>query len=131
MRTPLKGVGLLAFILVVASAGTALAQEATDTAFRKWCLPCHDAGPDAKIKLGPPLNALDGRHAGTFAGFNYSDAVKNSGITWNEATFKEYIGNPMQKIPGTRMAFAGVRDTKEQDDLWAYLKQFDADGKKK
>jgi cytochrome c len=120
---------ILTGMLVVASAGTALAQE--DTAFRKWCLPCHDAGPDAKIKLGPPLNGLDGRAAGTSNGYNYSDAVKNSGITWNESSFKDYISNPMQRIPGTRMAFAGVRDPKEQDDLWAYLKQFDKDGKKK
>ena len=129
MRTLLKKTCLLASVLVVASASSALAQ--TDAAFKKWCLPCHDAGPDAKIKLGPPLNGLDGRKSGTFEGFNYSDAVKNSGITWNEPVFKEYIGNPMQKIPGTRMAFAGVRDTKEQDELWAYLSQFDKDGKKK
>lgn len=120
---------MLASMLVVASAGTALAQ--TDTVFRKWCLPCHDAGANAKIKLGPPLNGLDGRAAGTAAGFNYSDAVKNSKITWNEASFKEYVGNPMQRIPGTRMAFAGVRDPKEVEELWTYLKQFDADGKKK
>ena len=118
-------------ILVAASTGTALAQAPTDTAFRKWCLPCHDAGPGAKIKLGPPLNGLDGRAVGTFAGFNYSDAVKNSGITWNEASFKEYVSNPMQRIPGTRMAFAGVRDPKEVADLWAYLKQLGADGKPK
>ena len=120
---------MLAGMLVVASAGSVLAQE--DAVFRKWCLPCHDAGPDAKIKLGPPLNGIDGRKAGTFAGYSYSDAVKNSGITWTEATFKDYIGNPMGKIPGTRMAFAGVRDEAERDALWNYLKQFDADGKKK
>ncbi len=120
---------MLASMLVVVSAGSALAQ--TDATFRKWCLPCHDAGADAKIKLGPPLNGLDGRAAGTLAGFNYSDAVKNSGITWNEASFKEYIANPMQRIPGTRMAFAGVRDAKEVEDLWAYLKQYGADGQKK
>jgi cytochrome c len=129
MRTSLKRTCVLASVLVLASASSALAQ--TDTAFKKWCLPCHDAGPDAKIKLGPPLNGLDGRKSGTFEGFNYSDAVKNAGITWNEPSFKEYIGNPMQRIPGTRMAFAGVRDTKEQDELWAYLKQFDLEGKKK
>ena len=118
-------------ILIAASTGTALAQGPTDTAFRKWCLPCHDAGPGAKIKLGPPLNGLDGRAAGTFAGFNYSDAVKNSKITWNEASFKEFVANPMQRIPGTRMAFAGVRDPKDVTDLWAYFKQLDADGKPK
>jgi cytochrome c len=120
---------MLASLLVVASAGSALAQP--DATFRKWCLPCHDAGADAKIKLGPPLNGVDGRAAGTFTGFNYSDAMKNSGITWNEAVFKEFIGAPMQKVPGTRMAFAGVRDAKEVEDLWSFLKGIGPDGQKK
>ena len=119
---------ILASMLVAVSAGTAPAQDAT---FRKWCLPCHDAGPGAKIKLGPPLNGIDGRAAGTFEGFNYSDAMKDSGITWNEAKFKDFISNPMQKLPGTRMAFAGVRDPKEVDDLWAYLGHLGPDGNKK
>jgi len=57
--------------------------------------------------------------------------MKGSGITWDEAVFKEYIGAPMQKVPGTRMAFAGVRDPKEVEDLWTYLKGFGADGQKK
>ncbi|MEA2903956.1 MAG: cytochrome c [Alphaproteobacteria bacterium] len=120
---------ILAGMIVGASVGAALAQE--DAAFRKWCLPCHDAGEGAKIKLGPPLNGLAGRPAGTFAGFNYSDAMKNSGITWNEPTFKDFIRGPMQKVPGTRMAFTGVKDDNEVNQLWDYLKQFDAEGKKK
>jgi cytochrome c len=131
MRTSLMRTWFLASALAAASVGTALAQEPSNGAFSKWCQPCHSAGPGATIKLGPPLNGLDGRQAGTFPGFSYSDSVKNSGITWGEAVFKEYITNPMQKIPGTRMAFAGVRDTKEQDELWSYLKQFDAEGNKK
>jgi len=124
---------VLAATLVIASTGTSLAQDAAagETAFRRWCLPCHDAGEGAKVKLGPPLNGLDGRAAGTIPGYNYSDANKNSGITWNTSSFAEYIKNPMQRIPGTRMAFAGVKDDKEVGDLWAYLKQFDQDGKKK
>jgi cytochrome c len=120
---------MLASLLVVASAGSAMAQN--DAAFKKWCSPCHDAGAEAKIKLGPPLNGIDGRKAGTFDGYNYSDAMKGSNITWNEAVFKEFIGGPMQKVPGTRMAFAGVRDPKEVEDLWTYLKGFGADGQKK
>ena len=119
---------MLASLLVVASAGSAMAQ--TDATFRKWCLPCHDAGADAKIKLGPPLNGIDGRKAGTFDGYNYSDAMKGSGITWNEAVFKEFIGGPMQKVPGTRMAFAGIANTQQRADVIAYLKQFDAKGNK-
>lgn len=124
---------ILAGLMVIASGGLSMAQDAAagEAAFRKWCLPCHDAGDGAKIKLGPPLNGLDGRAGATVAGFNYSDANKNAGITWNEASFKEFINNPTQKIPGTRMAFAGVKDAKEVNDLWAFLKQFDQDGKKK
>src|SRR6266702_3680610 len=122
---------ILSAVLVVASTGATWAQDAAggQAAFQKYCLPCHDAGDGARIKLGPPLNGLDGRPAGSFEGFNYSDANKNSGITWNEASFKEYIANPMQRVPGTRMAFVGLKDTKEVNDLWAYLKGFDKDGK--
>jgi len=115
----------------VASGGIALAQEPTDAAFRKWCLPCHDAGPDAKIKLGPPLNGLDGRAAGTFPGFNYSDANKNSGITWNKEQFLDYIKDPKAKIPGTKMAIAGIKNENEANNLWAYISKFDKDGKTK
>jgi cytochrome c len=124
---------ILAGALMAASTGAAMAQDAAagETSFKKWCLPCHDAGPGAKVKLGPPLNGLDGRPAGTWPGFNYSDAVKNSGITWNAETFKEYITAPAQKIPGTRMAFAGIKNEKEISDLWTYLNQFDKDGNKK
>ena len=125
--------GVWSAMLVVASTGASVAQDvaAGEAAFKKWCLPCHDAGDGARIKLGPPLNGFDGRAAGTMAGYNYSDANKNSGITWNAASFAEYIKAPMQRMPGTRMAFAGVRDEKEVVDLWAYLKQFDENGKKK
>jgi cytochrome c len=124
---------VLASVFVVASTGAGLAQDAAagETSFKKWCLPCHDAGPGAKIKLGPPLNGIDGRAAGSFPGFNYSDATKSSGITWAKDSFHEYIKNPAQKIPGTRMAFAGLKDDTEADNLWAYLSQFDQDGKKK
>jgi cytochrome c len=64
-------------------------------------------------------------------GFNYSDANKNSGITWNEASFEEYIKDPRAKVPGTKMVFAGIKNDKELKDLWGYLKQFGADGHKK
>ena len=92
------------------------------------CLPCHAIGPGAENKVGPELNGLDGRHAGAVASFNYSEANKNSGLVWNEATFKDYIRSPQAKIAGTKMAFAGITNPQEIDDLWAYLKQFDANG---
>src|ERR1700751_1734774 len=93
---------VLAGALIFAQGGAALAQDAAagETSFKKWGMPCHDAGEGAKIKLGPPLNGLDGRAAGSFNGFNYSDANKPSGITWSEAQFKEYITSPATKIPG-------------------------------
>jgi cytochrome c len=124
---------LLAAALVIASTGSSLAQdvEAGQGVFKRMCFPCHDAGPGAKVKLGPPLNGLDGRTAGTIPGFNYSEANKSSGITWSDATFPEYIKNPMQRMPGTRMAFAGIRDDKDIGNLWAYLKQFSDSGDKK
>ena len=94
------------------------------------CLPCHAIGPGAENKVGPELNGLDGRHAGA-TNFNYSEANKNSGIVWNEATFKDYIRSPQAKIPGTKMAFIGISKPQEIEDLWAYLKQFDASGQVK
>jgi cytochrome c len=95
------------------------------------CLPCHSIGPGAKNKVGPQLNGIDGRHTGTAQGYSYSPANKDSGITWNEATFKEYIKDPRAKIPGTKMVFPGIKDEKKVAELWAYLKQFGADGIKK
>src|SRR4029077_18691219 len=91
-------------------AGRAAAQdlEAGETSFKK-CMACHDIGADAQNKVGPVLNGLDGRKSGTFEGYNYSDANKNSGITWNEASFKEYIKDPRAKIPGTKMFFPGIK----------------------
>ena len=78
---------LLAAAFVMASTGAGFAQdvEAGQGVFKRMCFPCHDAGPGAKVKLGPPLNGLDGRAAGTMPGFNYSEANKNSGITWGDA----------------------------------------------
>jgi cytochrome c len=121
----------LAFISLglVLSTGAAFAQDvaAGENSFRK-CAPCHSIGPDAMNKVGPELNGLDGRHSGTVEGFNYSDANKGSGIVWGEAIFKEYVEDPRAKVPGTKMVFAGIKSKKEQNDLWAYVSQFDKDG---
>jgi cytochrome c len=103
---------------------------AGEQSFKK-CLPCHAVGGGAKNKVGPILNGLDGRHSGSVPGYNYSDANKNSGITWNKDVFVEYIKDPRAKIPGTKMIFPGIKNEKEAGDLWAYLAQFGEDGKMK
>jgi len=125
-------VALVAAVGLVVSTGAALAQDvaAGETSFRK-CAPCHSIGPDATNKVGPVLNGLDGRKAGSVEGFNYSDANKGSGITWGEAVFKEYIKDPRAKVPGTKMVFAGIKSEKELGDLWSYVSQFDPDGNTK
>jgi cytochrome c len=127
----MKGFVIVALSMGI-SASSALAQDvaAGETSFRK-CAPCHSIGEDATNKVGPVLNGLDGRKAGAVEGFNYSDANKSSGITWNEETFEEYIKDPRAKVPGTKMVFAGIKNDKELKDLWGYLKQFGADGHKK
>jgi cytochrome c len=123
---------LMAALSIATSSGAVLAQdlEAGEASFRK-CAPCHSIGEDATNKVGPLLNGLDGRKAGVIEGFSYSDANKNSGITWNEETFKEYIRDPRAKVPGTKMIFAGIKSDKEVTDLWGYLKQFAVNGSKK
>ena len=127
----MKGL-VLASVIVIASSASAFAQDLTagENSFKK-CLPCHRVGEGAKNLVGPELNGLEGRKSGSADGYSYTEANKNSGITWDEAVFKEYITNPRAKIPGTKMVFAGIGSENERSNLWAYLKQFDATGKKK
>ena len=116
---------------LVAMTASASAQDAAagEKSFNK-CRACHQVGETAKNVVGPVLNGLFGRKSGTVAGYNYSDANKNSGITWDEAVFADYIRDPKAKIPGTKMTFAGIKNEQEIKDLTAFLKQFGADGKK-
>lgn len=127
----MKQLAVIGFALF-ASSGLALAQDLTAgaTSFKK-CTPCHDVGPTAKNKVGPALNGLEGRKTGSVEGYKYSDANKNSGIVWSEATFLDYIKDPRAKIPNTKMIFAGIKNETEAKNLWGYLKQYDAAGKTK
>jgi cytochrome c len=106
-----------------------LSAQADDVADGKkvfaQCQACHQVGEKAKNAVGPVLNGLFGRPAGTVPGFKYSEANKNSGITWDEDTFKEYIKDPRKKIPGTKMIYAGLKDEEKVGDLIAYLHSFD------
>jgi cytochrome c len=122
---------LAAGLLAISSAAAQAQDIAAGEASFKKCLPCHSIGEAAKNKVGPELNGLDGRHSGTAPSYNYSEANKNSGIVWGKDAFLEYIRDPRAKVPGTKMIFPGIKNEKEAGDLWAYLAQFDADGKKK
>jgi cytochrome c len=93
----------------------------------KKCRACHDVGPGAKNKVGPLLNGIIGRQAGTIEGYNYSDANKAAGakgLVWTEEVMFKYLETPLTFMPGTKMAFAGLKDEQDRKDVIAYLKKF-------
>lgn len=122
---------LLVAIVLLAMNAAAQAQDvaAGEKSFNK-CRSCHQVGETAKNTVGPTLNGLFGRKSGSVAGYSYSDANKNSGLTWDDAVFTDYIKDPKSKIPGTKMSFSGIKNEQEIKDLTAFLKQYAADGKK-
>ena len=122
---------MFAAAALTSATGTARAADAAagEKVFLK-CRACHQIGEGAKDAVGPVLNGIVGRKAGTYPDYSYSDANKNSGITWDEATLKEYLKNPRAKVPGTKMIFAGLSKDEDIDNVIAYLKQFGPDGKK-
>jgi cytochrome c len=114
---------VVAALALFATAGAAAAQdaEAGKAIFQKKCKACHQIGEGAKNAVGPNLTGVIGRKTGQAEGYAYSEANKNSGLTWDEATFKEYITNPKAKIPGTKMVFPGLPEEKDRNDLYAFL----------
>jgi cytochrome c len=101
------------------------AQEGAEV-FKK-CRACHDVGPEAKNKVGPLLNGIIDRPAGSIAGYNYSDANKQAGakgLVWTEDVMFKYLEAPLAFMPGTKMAFAGLKDPQDRKDVIAYLKSF-------
>ena len=121
----------LACVVLIALDPAAWAQDvaAGEKVFAK-CKVCHQVGETAKNGVGPVLNGIVGRKAGSVEGYNYTPANKNSGLTWDAATLKDYLKNPRAKIPGTKMVFPGLPNEADIDNLVAYLKQFGPDGKK-
>jgi cytochrome c len=125
------------FALILSAASTLLvsnsaAQDASagKSSFNK-CLACQAIGEGAKSKAGPQLNGLDGRKVGGVPDYSYSTAMKSSGASWDEAQFKEFIQDPKTKFPGTKMIMAGIKKDAEINDLWAFIKQYDKDGRVK
>jgi cytochrome c len=117
MRQLILGAALAALLPFAAQAQSAGDAAAGEKVFAP-CKACHAFG---KNGVGPDLTGVIGRKAGSHEGYNYSAAMKNSGLTWDEATFRDYIHNPKAKVPGTKMIFAGITDDKKVSDLIAYL----------
>jgi cytochrome c len=122
-------------VLVVAAlafTGPAWAQDAEPMPGQKVfgaCKSCHAVGVGARNGIGPVLNGLFGRKAGSVEGFSYSEANRDAGFVWDEAVFADYIKDPKAKIPGTKMQYSGLKNPRQVADLTAYLKTFGADGK--
>jgi len=106
-------------------AGKAAMVKAGEIMFEQRCQSCHADDPERKA-YGPTLIGIMGRKAGTLEGFEYSDAMKNSGIVWNENTLRAWIADNDGFMPGTRMRHVGIDDRAEQDFILAYLKSLKA-----
>jgi cytochrome c len=122
MRTFARLVSLAATTTLLFSASAALAEDdAGEKLFKKHCAICHKV-EEGKNGVGPSLAKIVGRTAGTAPGYAYSTANKNSGITWSEESLLTYLTDPKAMVPGTKMAFAGLKDEAERKALIAYLK---------
>jgi len=122
----------LAAILLIAGAAPVLAQDgaAGENDFLV-CRACHQIGPGAVNAVGPVLNGVVGRKAGTYPGFEYSDANKGSGIVWTPEELDKYLTSPQTVVPHTKMLFPGLPDAQKRKEVIAFLEQFGPDGQKK
>ena len=116
--------GALTVALVLA-AGTALAEGDAargERLFNQQCKACHTLEQGGHNLVGPNLHGLFGREAGS-ADYQYSDAMKKSGIIWDEKTLAEYLKDPKAKVPSTKMTYIGLRQEQQQEDMIAFLKK--------
>ncbi|VVP29445.1 c-type cytochrome [Pseudomonas fluorescens] len=100
--------------------------EAGGKLFKRVCGGCHQVGESARAFFGPQLNNVIGREAGSTTDYQYSDAMKSSGIVWTREKLAAYIEDPKAVVSGTRMIFWGISDREKIDDLLAYLQGFQA-----
>jgi cytochrome c len=118
-------------LLVVATGAQAAGDKAAGEKVFARCAACHKVGPAAKAGFGPALNGVVGAKAASSAGYAYSPALKGAKLTWTPATLERFLSGPAKLVPGTKMAFPGLPEAKDREDVIAYLRQFDAKGTKK
>jgi cytochrome c len=126
MKTRLLGVLTLAAAAGTATVSLAAAAPAGDpvkgkTVFAR-CMACHKIDASNVSGLGPNLNRVIGRRAGTLPGFRYSPAMASSGRVWNEAALDAYLTAPARSMPGNRMVFAGLANPTDRQNVIAYIK---------
>lgn len=120
---------LIAALMLLPLPAVAQDSAAGEIVFKK-CAACHAIGEGAKNRVGPELNGLIGRPAGTINGFKYSPAMLSSGLVWDAATLANYLKSPKDLVPKTKMAFAGLKADEDIANIIAYIAQFDASGAK-
>jgi cytochrome c len=111
-------------VMLGSSAALAAGDPAKGERVFAKCKICHSV-EDHQNKIGPYLLGVVGRKAGTADGYNYSEAMKNSGIVWTEANLDKYLANPKQVVPNNKMAFIGLNKEAERQDVIAYLKSLE------
>jgi cytochrome c len=94
--------------------------EAGKAVFNRTCMACHSTEPGVN-KIGPSLHGVVGREAGTVPGYNYSPAMKNFHKKWTPEELDKYLANPHEEVSGTKMAFAGLKQDQDRQNLIAYL----------
>ena len=114
-------------VAVALAAGNAAAQSGNEARgerlFNQQCKTCHTLDKGGASTMGPNLNGLIGRKAGATEGFSSSDAMKKSGITWDDTTLAEYLKDPKGRVPGTKMVYIGLKQEAQQADMIAFLKK--------
>jgi cytochrome c len=129
MRISMLALGVLA---AASAIGAASAQSTGDADAGKMvfgkCSACHAVGPHAENKAGPVLNGIIGQKAGEVPDYAFSDAMKNSGIVWDDTTLATFLKSPRKAVPGTKMTFAGLPKPQDIANVIAYLKTFDIKG---
>jgi cytochrome c len=91
--------------------------------FNQQCKACHTVAKGGASTIGPNLHGMFGRKAGETEGFQSSDAIKSSGIVWDDTTLADYLKDPKGRVPGTKMVYAGLKRQEQLNDMLAYLKK--------